>query len=61
MYVKEIHIILFISVLNYKSIIQDVFKKSLSFQTLQEQLKDMYNIEKLLAVRNKCLAQFSQT
>jgi hypothetical protein len=37
------------------------FKKSLSFKALQEKLKDMYNIEKMLAVRNKCLAQFSQT
>jgi hypothetical protein len=35
-------------------------KKSLSFQALQGKLKDMYNIEKMLAVRNKCLAQFSQ-
>ena len=36
-------------------------KKNLSFQALQEKLKDMHNIEKMLAVRNKCLAQFSQT
>ena len=38
-----------------------MFKKSLSFQALQEKVKDMYNIENMLAVRNKCLAQFSQT
>jgi hypothetical protein len=38
----------------------DFTKKSLSFQALQGKLKDMYNIEKMLAVRNKCLAQFSQ-
>jgi len=31
------------------------------FQALQKKLKDVYNIEKMLAVRNKCLAQFSQT
>ena len=60
-YVKEIHIILFIFVINNTSIIQDVLKKSLSFQALQEKFKDMYNIEKMLAVRNKYLAQFSQT
>jgi len=36
-------------------------KKIFVFQVLQEKLKDMYNIEIMLAVRNKCLTQSSQT
>jgi hypothetical protein len=38
-YVKEIHITLFIFVLNNTSIIQDVLNKSLSFQSSQGKLR----------------------
>jgi hypothetical protein len=31
------------------------------FPSITKKLKDVYNIEKMLAVGNKCLAEFSQT
>jgi hypothetical protein len=39
---------------NIKVALQDLWK----FPSITKKLKDVYNIEKMLAVRNKCLAQF---